>query len=496
MELLFIFGSFFIAAFLCMVLKSRRFIEFISVVATTVALVESIIIAIKVSSQLSSFNGSSLEIYGPLDSFFSIQSSETIVMLIIAFVGLATTVYSVQYLRQETLKNIIGFTRVKQYFILMNLFLLAMFLAITADSPILAWIAIEATTLSTAFLISFYNKPSVTEAAWKYLIINSVGLLLGFFGTLLYFTSVNEFPQYGIVNWSWLRMTAYTLDPLIAKIAFIFVLIGYGTKVGLAPMHTWLPDAHSKAPAPVSALLSGVLLNVAFVIVMKFKIITDYALSGSPFSNNLLIIFGLLSIFVAALIILTQKNYKRLLAYSSIENMGIMSLGFGFGSLGIYPAILHMIYHSLIKSALFLSAGTIFLKYSSTKIAKVKGMLMALPITSIFFLVGVFAITGAPPFGIFFTKISILSVGMRTNALVSIVAILLMAILFIGFLRHASSMAFGEKPHEISTEKENIWLILPPLALIIVALCLSFYFPRFLLNLLNEATSEYQIGLV
>ncbi|MBI2463602.1 hydrogenase 4 subunit F [Candidatus Peregrinibacteria bacterium] len=487
MELLLIFGSFFIAAFLCVVLTSRRVIECISIVATVIALVESIIISLKVGS---------VKTYVPF-YFFSIESFEAIVMLIIAFVGLATTIYSVQYLRQETLKNIIGFTRVKQYFILLNLFLLAMFLAISANSPILAWIAIEATTLSTAFLISFYNKPSVTEAAWKYLIINSVGLLLGFFGTLLYFTSVNELSGNSFYA---LRDAALHLDPLIAKIAFIFILIGYGTKVGLAPMHTWLPDAHSKAPAPVSALLSGVLLNVAFVIVMKFKIITDFALRDASFSNNLLIIFGLLSIFVAALIILTQKNYKRLLAYSSIENMGIISLGFGFGPLGIYPAVLHMIYHSLIKSALFLSAGTIFLKYSSTKIAKVKGMLSSLPITSILFLVGIFAITGAPPFGIFLTKISILSVGIKIHAIVSIVAMFLMAILFIGFLKHASSMAFGEKPSEVTTGssefktgKENIWLILPPLALLALALFLSFYFPRFLLDLLNAVTISYKM---
>src|ERR1035437_10116211 len=235
-------------------------------------------------------------------------------ILIVSFIGFFTIIYSIQYLRKETTKNIIGFTRVKQYFILLNLFLAAMFLAVTAGNPIFAWISIEATTLSTAFLISFYNKPSAMEAAWKYLIINSVGLLLGFFGTLLYFTSVSSWDGNGFVNWQLLTTHAIYLDPVLAKIAFIFVVIGYGTKVGLAPMHTWLPDAHSKAPVPISALLSGVLLNVAFVIILRFKYVTDASI-GPAFAQNLLMTLGILSIFIASLIILTQKNYKRLLAY-------------------------------------------------------------------------------------------------------------------------------------------------------------------------------------
>src|ERR1035437_4712497 len=173
-------------------------------------------------------------------------------ILIVSFIGFFTIIYSIQYLRKETTKNIIGFTRVKQYFILLNLFLVAMFLSISASNPIFAWISIEATTLSTAFLVSFYNKPSSVEAAWKYLIINSVGLLLGFFGTLLYFTEIHGVG--GAISWHLLLENSSNLNPLIAKIAFIFVLIGYGTKVGFVPMHTWKPDAYSKAPAPLGAL--------------------------------------------------------------------------------------------------------------------------------------------------------------------------------------------------------------------------------------------------
>lgn len=481
MEILFIITTLIITALISLLIKRRGVIEFFSVIASFIVLFESIVVALKVSASV---------VYSPF-VFFSIDSLGAIVMLIIACVGLATTIYSIPYLRQETAKDIIGFTRVRQYFVLLNLFLAAMFLAITANNPIFAWISIEATTLSTAFLISFYNKPSAIEGAWKYLIINSVGLLLGFFGTLLYFTSVNSSGENGFVSWQSLAANATHLDPVLAKIAFIFVLIGYGTKVGLAPMHTWLPDAHSKAPAPISALLSGVLLNVAFVVVIRFKIITDAGI-GQHFSQTLLIVFGLFSIIIAALINFTQKNYKRLLAYHSIENMGIATLGFGFGGLGVLGAILHIIYHAIVKSALFLSAGTIFLKYSSTRIAKVKGTFIALPITGILFLIGFFIITGTPPFGMFITKLLILSVGIKTYPVISITALLFAVLLFIGFFHHATAMTFGGKPDEIKTGEESIWLIIPPLALIGIVVILSFYMPSFLSTLIKDGVLHYQ----
>jgi len=480
MEIIFIITTLIIVAILNVLIKRRLVIEFFSIIASSVALLESIVVAVKVSTA---------GVYAPF-VFFFVDSLGAIVMLIIACVGFIATIYSVQYLRQETVKGTIGFTRVRQYFVLLNIFLAAMFLAVTASNPVFAWISIEATTLSTAFLISFYNKPSAIEAAWKYLIINSIGLLLGFFGTLLYFTSMSSLGENGFVSWQSLLANVAHLDPLIAKIAFIFVLIGYGTKVGLAPMHTWLPDAHSKAPAPISALLSGVLLNVALVVLLRFKIITD-AVVGQHFAQNLLIAFGLLSIAIAAFIVLTQENYKRLLAYSSIENMGIMALGFGFGGLGVLGAVLHMIYHALIKSALFLSAGTIFLKYSTTKIAKIKGVLTILPITSIFFLVGFLAITGTPPFGIFLSKMLIVSEGMKIYPIISALALFLMVLLFIGFFKHVSSMFFSQKPKDIKVGEDNIWLIIPPAISLIIVVILSFYIPPFLSTLINDAVSHY-----
>ena len=331
-------------------------------------------IAAVVTVVLQVFSNGSYE-YG---SYLAVDSLGAIVLLTVGMVGTAAAFYSIGYLREEVRKQIIGFSRVRQFFILFHLFLTAMFFAIITLSPIGMWIAIEATTLSTAFLISFYGKSSSMEAAWKYLIINSIGLLLGFLGTLLFLTA-SESGMSRFIDWDALVADAGSMNPMLAKIAFIFVLIGYGTKVGLAPMHTWLPDAHSKAPSPISAMLSGSLLNVAMLAILKFKMVTDAAVPHS-YSRNLLIFFGVISITIPAFIVIVQKNYKRLFAYSSIEHMGIIALGFGFGGLGAFGALLHMIYHSLAKSVLFFSAGNILLKFGSTKIIRIRGVLSALPV--------------------------------------------------------------------------------------------------------------------
>lgn len=482
MELLIIVGGFLSAALTIIVFRKQRAVaRSTSLLASIIALIYVLFIALKVAD---------MKIYSPFP-LFSIDGLGAIILLIIALIGLVTNIYSLEYFRQEKAKHLIGSTRIKQYFILLNLFLAAMVIAVSTNNPIIAWISIEATTLSTAFLISFYNKSSAIEAAWKYLIINSIGLLLGFFGTLLYFIPVSELLEKGeMVSWYSLMSQISHLDPMIAKIAFIFVLIGYGTKVGMVPMHTWKPSAYTKAPTPLGALLSGALLPVAFMMILRLKVLTDIA-AGPSFSQNLLIGFGLLSIAVSSFIIPVLTNYKRLLAYSSIENAGIMALGFGFGGIGIMAAMLHMIYHSLIKSALFLSSGNILLKYHSARIKDIKGAMTVIPISSIIFMVGFLAITGAPPFGVLMSKILILSAGMKQYPVVSIVALLCMEILFFGFLKHTSAMLFGDKPDHTEPEKENVWLIIPPLALLLVVLYLSFSLPIFLQKLLHHAVNQF-----
>lgn len=476
MAILFLIGIPLIASLASLVVpKNSRVLNVYAAVASSLELALAVYIAYTVSKE---------HIFSW--TYFNVDSLGALVMLLVAIIGCAASCYSIGYLHAEMSKGIIGFRRIRQYFVLLHLFLMAMFLAISTTSPVVMWIAIEATTLSTAFLISFYNKPSAMEAAWKYLVINSVGLLLGFLGTLLFLYPVLRSGEAGLITWGALAEHIANFDPAVAKLAFILVLIGYGTKVGLVPMHTWLPDAHSKAPVPISSLLSGVLLNVAFLAIVRFKSVAD-AVLGSGFSQELLIFFGVSSIVVASFIIFAQKSYKRLLAYSSIEHMGIIALGFGFGGIGVFASLLHMIYHSLAKSMLFLCAGNIFLKYSSTKIENVRGVLSVLPFTAVLFVLGFLAITGVPPFGTFLTEFSIMAAGIKDHTVVVIIALLSLILAFFGFLKYVISMVFGDAGEAMPKGEAGPWVVGPVIVLVFLLLGLSVMLPEQIESLLHNA---------
>lgn len=448
----------------------------------------------------SAFASQLISFLGAVNILFAVAAGETVVfgswlrvdalgawfLLIVSFIGLMSVIHSIGYLREEVRKGIIGLKRVRQYYILFSIFLFAMLLAVSADYPILMWIAIEATTLSTVFLISFYNKPSATEAAWKYLMLNSLGLLLGLLGVMLFF-SLSEGGVSGF-DWESLHLAAgAALSPVAAKIAFACILVGYGTKVGFAPMHTWLPDGHSKAPSPISALMSGVLLNVAFLAILRFSDIVKAAGAGD-FVIQSFLFFGVFSVALSAFIMFVQKNYKRLLAYSSIDNMGILALGFAFGGLGTFAALLHTLYHSLLKSLLFLSAGNIFMKYESTKIAKVRGLFRALPVTGVIFFGGFIALSGLPPFGVFMSKMLILTAGFQSHPIIVSSVLILLAVVFFGFFRHVSEMFFGKAPEGIVPGESNALTIAPIVILAIAFIILSVSLPAPLRMVLDQAT--------
>lgn len=258
-------------------------------------------------------------------------------------------------------------------------------------------------------------------------------------------------------------------------------------------MHTWKPDTYAKAPIPIVAIFSSSLLNVALLAVLRFKNITDQAV-GPEFAQNLLILFGIISIVIPALIMLTQHNYKRLLAYSSIEQSGIIVLGFAFGGLATFGAILHMIFHSLAKAALFLLSGNIFLQYSSTKIANVKNMLRFLPATSILFFIAVLAVAGIPPSGLFLTEFYIFSTGITSHLAISIVAIVSIAIVFIGFLKVTSALIFERDEEYVNhtSHMENKWLLVPSVIILVVFVILSLFLPSTLRSLIESASTLYQ----
>jgi len=271
------------------------------------------------------------------------------------------------------------------------------------------------------------------------------------------------------------------------KLAFIFILIGYGTKAGLAPMHTWLPDAHSEAPTPVSALLSGVLLNCAMYGIIRFYTIAT-ASTGTAFTSNLLIIFGLLSLGIAVPFIILQEDYKRLLAYSSVEHMGIIAIGIGFGgTFGILGAILHMFNHAMTKSLMFFAVGNVLLKHETKKISKVSGIVKSMPVTGTMLILGGLAITGSPPFSIFISEFTILASGFSQGHIVSSVLLLLFIIMiFAGFFNHISNMAFGiPKPGIIGGEMSR-WTLGAMGILIVFVLILGIYIPTFFYDMLMQ----------
>lgn len=479
MYLIILFISPIIAIVISLLIKKQRgLLEGISIISAVVESIAGLCIIqeVLIAKQ-----------YG-FSNLFTITVFSGLLLAITVLLGLVATFHSVGYLRGEQAKDMIGFKRIRECYILMRLFLFCMYVAISVTNPILMWIAIEATTLSTVFLISFFNRKADIEAAWKYLVINSVGLLLGLLGTLLFLAQANT--AQGITTWNGLALSAPHMNLLLSKFAFIFILIGYGTKMGLVPMHTWRPDTYNKAPLPIVALLSGALLNVAFFAILHFKVIID-AIAGVMFSQMLFIFFGIISIVIPALIIYSQTNYKRLLAYSSVEHAGIMMIGFGFGGIGILGAILHMMYHAFAKSLLFFVSSNIALKYSSSAIKDVKGMVKILPYSSILYLVGFLAVVGIPPFGIFFSEFYIMLAGFQYNIVITVIAIIGMLLVFAGFFRHVFSLLFGEPSDDVTSGEINKWTIIPISCLAIVLLILSVYIPNPLQKLLHESITIF-----
>lgn len=471
-----------VAVFISLLIKKQQslILEILLVLSTALQLFISCLIVSEVA-QFSVYESS---------RFFKVDSLGGLLLLITSLIGFISACYSAPYFRRQVAENIIGLSRVKQVFILINLFLLAMYLAIMSASPIMMWIAIEATTLTTAFLVSFYSQSADIEAAWKYLIINSVGLLLAFLGTILFMAGSARFLGHDFITWQSLGTVAALLDPDLVKMAFIFILIGYGTKMGIAPMHTWRPDAYSRAPVPIVALLSGGLLNVAFMAILRFKLVTDQLISPI-FSQTLFILFGILSILVAALAMFRQRDFRRLLAYSSIEHAGIMLLGFGFGGLGIFASILHMIYHSLTKSAMFLLAGNILLKYGSTDSKVVRGVFSVLPVTGSLSLIGFLAITGIPPFGLFISEFYMILAGFYIHPLIVMLILTCLGIIFFGFLKFTSKIMFGGST-ELRRGEADVVSWIAPLVLVGFLILLSINIPNILRVLINNISITFK----
>ncbi len=386
------------------------------------------------------------------------------------------------------------------------LFLATMTLVTVSRHLGLMWVGVEATTLASAPLIYFHRQHRSLEATWKYLLVCSVGIALALLGNFFVAAAANSAGGTTIhLTIDDLAAHAHSLNPLWLKAAFLFFLVGYGTKMGLAPLHTWLPDAHSEAPSVVSALLSGALLNCAFLTILRTHSLLSAAGLGK-FSADLLVLFGLISMAVAAVFILGQADFKRMLAYSSVEHMGILSLGIGIGGAATFGAMLHTVNHSLSKAMLFLAAGNILALYRTKSTTRVRGVLRTLPITAVLWLAGFLAIVGSPPFGPFLSELTILKgVFDAGRPIVAVAYLLALGVVFVGMATISLRMVYGSPPASIAAERngglptdpanrEPLWSIAPAMVLGLAVFVLGVYVPPPLTHLLRQAVAALGVN--
>ncbi len=420
-----------------------------------------------------------------------VDAFNVFLVVLTSFVGLTTSIFSRPYMQHVLHTRLTGPHGLRLYHAMYQSFLFTMLLALTTNNLGVLWVAVEGATLSTVLLVSLYRTPESVEAAWKYFILCGVGIALALFGTVLtYFAAQHALPDPAQgLDWSVLHAHSAQLQPAVMSIAFVFLLVGYGTKVGLVPMHQWLPDAHSEGPTPISAILSGLLLNVALYAVVRLKMLVDGALAATPtphLAGHLLMGFGLVSFLVAALFLHRQRDVKRLFSYSSIEHMGLMTFGFGLGGpLATFGALLHMLVHSLTKSAIFVTVGHAVHIAGTQSIDHIRGLIRTQPGVGWPLIIGVAAIAGFPPFGIFTSEFLLLTATMQSAPVFTVALLIGLVIAFAGLFRHLQPMVYGTAPAGQTPVKANMLPVLLHLALV---LWLGLAIPGLLAHWLDSAT--------
>jgi hydrogenase-4 component F len=380
------------------------------------------------------------------DKQFFIDPLNVFLVTLTAFVGLTTAIFSRPYMRVEQDRGKMTPPRMRLYHGMYQLFSFTMLLALTTNNLGILWVAMEAATLSTVLLVSVYRTAASLEAAWKYFILCGVGIAQALFGTVLLYMAAEKVlgPHGATLLWTSLDAIKTQLDPAIVTLAFAFLLIGYGAKVGMVPLHSWLPDAHAEGPTPVSAVLSGLLLNVAMYAVLRCKVLTDGALQR-PLAGQLMMGFGLLSVVVASFFLSRQKDVKRMFSYSSIEHMGLITFAFGMGGpIANFAGLLHMTVHSLIKSAIFYTVGHATQKAGTQIMSDIRGLIKVNPNVGWGLMLGVMAILGMPPFGVFASEFLILTTAMREQPWATPFLFLALGVAFASVLVRVLPMVFGE----------------------------------------------------
>ncbi|WP_109480626.1 proton-conducting transporter membrane subunit [Paraburkholderia sp. C35] len=490
-----------LAAIVSALIRMRHVGEYVNLIAALVCLVATFLLAATRDRPREFLNG-----------YVLVDAIGVWTLVCTALVYFLASVYAIGYMRLLVEER----ERLPQFYALFAAFAATMVCGPLMNNIGVYWIAIELTTLVSTFLVGFEKGQEAIEAAWKYIIVVSAGISLALLGTVLFYWagSLVIGPTYDM-TWDTLRRAAPRMNPALTQMAFLLVLVGYGTKAGLAPMHTWLPDAHSEGPAPVSAMLSGALLNTAMLGVARFLTVTDAA-SPSMLPRTVLVGFGAFSLFVAALFIVRQRGIKRLMAYSSVEHMGVLAMGFGFGGpLAIAAVLYHMLNHSLNKSLMFFGAGNVMRLFGTKEIDDIRGVWTRFPVTGALWLAGAVAITGAPPFGLFLSEFTMMRAGLATpNAWAVIVLLVLLIVIFIGFLNHFRQMYFassipaatadsdddiekdGQLRHSaaatLATEsaQPNLWMTLPMWLALLPVLILGLWWPQELWRFFEAVASD------
>ncbi|HSM95595.1 MAG TPA: hydrogenase 4 subunit F [Rhizomicrobium sp.] len=415
------------------------------------------------------------------DSYFLVDDLNIVFVILNTFVGFTTSVFSASYIGHELETGRLTPTYLRFYHAMYQVMMFGMNLALLVNNIGLMWVAIELATLATVLMVGIYRTHEALEAAWKYFILASVGIAFALFGTILVYMSAVPVVGEGLPGMTWTILVAKVsaFDPALLSVAFIFLFLGYGTKVGLAPLHAWLPDAHAEGPTPISAVLSGLLLNVALYAILRFKMLmtlNNRAISPGP----LMVIIGLISLVFAAFMLYRRRDIKRLFAYSSIEHMGIIVFAFGMGGpLANFAGLLQMTMHSLTKSGIFFTVGHIAQVKGTQKIAEIRGLTETHPLLGWSLIVGVLAIAGMPPLGIFMSEFLVVSSTFARSPLLAIPLVFGLLVAFGALLLRVQGFAFGKPTGNTTPVRASYLPIFAHFSLVLVA---GLYLPPMLVT--------------
>jgi len=471
-----------LAAAASVVLRSARVAEFLNFAASIVVLLCALPLPLFANGH----------VYLYLDAYIGLDRLGAWVVVCTALVYFLSSFFAIGYMRTLGEDE-----RLADFYALFAVFALTTLLAPVVNNVGLYWIAIELTTLVSTFLVAFERTAESMEAAWKYIMIVSAGISLALLGTVLFYWAGTFVlgPSYAL-TWDVLEGAAPKMSPALVILAFLLCLVGYGTKVGLAPMHTWLPDAHSESPAPVSAMLSGALLNAAMVGIVRFLAITNAAHIGF-LAHAIVVVFGLASLALGTFFIVRQEGVKRLMAYSSIEHMGVIALGFGFGGVfGTAGALYHMLNHSLNKSLMFFGAGSAMRSYGTKEIASIKDFGRFFPRTGALWLAGAVSITGAPIFALFLSEIVIMRGGFVQSFGWAVYAMaVLLIIVFVGFLNHFRVMFYEPRDESAPPAPVSAWCVTPMVLALIPLVVMGFWWPAPMWNYFASVATHLEAGM-